>query len=100
MSEVLVWLGLVGLCIVERSLDDHIPAVPRAIDRQHVWFRHFNFLDFEALGQAAPKRMISMFYYSRAARTRELSRQMYPDTPQPDQHFLGRDFETCVLQVE
>ena len=40
-----------------------------------------------------------MFYYSRAARTRELSRQMYPDTPQPDQHFLGRDFETCVLQV-
>ena len=44
------------------------------------------------------ERMISMFYYSRAARTRELSRQMYPDTPQPDQHFLGRDFETCVLQ--
>ena len=71
MSEVLVWLGLVGLCIVERSLDDHIPAVPRAIDHQHVWFRHFNFLDFEALGQAAPKRMISMFYYSRAARTRD-----------------------------
>ena len=46
------------------------------------------------------ERMISMFYYSRAARTRELSRQMYPDTPQPDQHFLWRDFETCVLQVE
>ena len=42
MSEVLVWLGFFGLhtvelsdsltrlCIVERSLDDHIPAVPRA----------------------------------------------------------------------
>ena len=45
------------------------------------------------------ERMISMFYYSRAARTRELSRQMYPDTPQPDQYFLRRDFETCVLQV-
>ena len=48
------------------------------------------------------ERVISMFYYRRAART--LARQSYPGHPllvslKRDEHFLNMDFETCVLKV-
>ena len=74
-----------------------------------VWVRHFNFLDFDALGLASPtwinivrdpvERVISNFYYRRAGWNIVERKLAFPNEPLPDPEFLRRDFETCVLEV-
>ena len=73
-----------------------------------VWVRHYNFLDFDSLGLAAPtwlnmvrdpvERVISNFYYRRAGWNIVERKLAFPDEPLPDPAFLRRDFETCVLE--
>ena len=73
-----------------------------------VWVRHYNFLDFDSLGLAAPtwinivrdpvERVISNFYYRRAGWNIVERKLAFPDEPLPDPAFLRRDFESCVLE--
>ena len=73
-----------------------------------VWVRHYNFLDFDSLGLAAPswinmvrdpvERVISNFYYRRAGWNIVERKLAFPHEPLPDPAFLRRDFESCVLE--
>ena len=73
-----------------------------------VWVRHYNFLDFDSLGLAAPtwinmvrdpvERVISNFYYRRAGWNIVERKLAFPNEPLPDPAFLRRDFESCVLE--
>ena len=70
--------------------------------------RHYNFVDFERYGgiwtpdyinivRDPIDKIVSWFYYWRAAWNIVERKKAYPDEPLPDPEFLRKDFDTCVL---
>ena len=72
--------------------------------------RHYSFLDFEKFGfkhwmpdffgmiRDPVNRLISGFYYQRAAWNIVAKMEMFPQFRPPTVQFLRQDFESCVLR--
>eukprot|EP00095_Tigriopus_kingsejongensis_P009155 maker-scaffold798_size95657-snap-gene-0.19 protein:Tk09155 transcript:maker-scaffold798_size95657-snap-gene-0.19-mRNA-1 annotation:"GK19630" len=73
------------------------------------WVRHYNFFDMTEYGarwnpiyinmvRDPVDRVISYFYYRRAAWNIVERKMAYPNDPLPNPDFLRKDFDTCVLE--
>lgn len=98
---------------VEHLLEDPqaVSNFVEDIDRKSeagAWIRHYNFfnmMDYGALWNPIyinmvrdpVERVISFFYYRRAAWNIVERKLAFPDDPLPDPDFLRKDFDTCVL---
>ncbi|TRY77290.1 hypothetical protein TCAL_00102 [Tigriopus californicus] len=98
---------------VENLLEDprSVSGFVEEIDRKSeagAWIRHYNFfnmMDYGALWNPIyinmvrdpVERVISFFYYRRAAWNIVERKLAFPNDPLPDPDFLRKDYDSCVL---
>ena len=90
-----------------KLISEFIGTVDRAT-RALAVIRHYNFVDFEEYGgiftptyinvvRNPVDKIVSWFYYWRAAWNVVERKMAYPNEPLPDPEFLRKDFDSCVL---
>ena len=121
LFNYLQWKNEFKLMVVTKPIDYIIqPDQPREQKKEilkivksrdaTVTARHYSFLDFEKFGfkhwmpdffgmiRDPVNRLISGFYYQRAAWNIVAKMEMFPQFRPPTVQFLRQDFESCVLR--
>lgn len=94
----------------EKGIQEEVNAMVLSQENL-VMVRHYNFIDFAKFGSPwhpdwfnlvrdPIDKIVSWFYYWRAAWNVVSRIRMFPREPLPDVDFLRKDFDTCVLTGE